>query len=240
MVAASSLLLGILFFLGIHSLTLVYVVLFVRALGETFHKPALQALIPQIVPQDELIKEGGFGQMINTACTMLDLETYSDVDLGKCGVYRYAESPSFEVLLFGYMRPIWAEMKREERSRRCMVSDGSGKIKRCENDCKSCERMKEGATLSLDAFFEENAFEFEDTEADECEIILTAMLFEDLLDKLRQQAPELTPIFEMLYDGKSQYAIAELIGKPQTTVNYMIKRMRTILQQHVSHEDLSM
>ncbi|EJL5247982.1 DNA polymerase [Listeria monocytogenes] len=32
----------------------------------------------------------------------LDLETYSDVDLGKCGVYRYAESPRFEVLLFGY------------------------------------------------------------------------------------------------------------------------------------------
>ena len=32
----------------------------------------------------------------------LDLETYSDVDLGKCGVYRYAESPRFEILLFGY------------------------------------------------------------------------------------------------------------------------------------------
>ena len=32
----------------------------------------------------------------------LDLETYSDVDLGKCGVYRYAESPYFELLLFGY------------------------------------------------------------------------------------------------------------------------------------------
>lgn len=71
MVAASSLLLGVQFFLDIHSLTIVYVVLFVRALGETFHKPALQALIPQIVPQDELIKAGGFGQMINTACTML-------------------------------------------------------------------------------------------------------------------------------------------------------------------------
>jgi len=32
----------------------------------------------------------------------LDLETYSDVDLSKCGVYRYAESPKFEILLFGY------------------------------------------------------------------------------------------------------------------------------------------
>lgn len=32
----------------------------------------------------------------------IDLETYSDVDLQKCGVYRYAESPNFEILLFGY------------------------------------------------------------------------------------------------------------------------------------------
>ena len=31
----------------------------------------------------------------------IDLETYSDVDLKKCGVYKYAESPNFEVLLFG-------------------------------------------------------------------------------------------------------------------------------------------
>ena len=31
-----------------------------------------------------------------------DLETYSDVDLQKCGVYRYAQSPNFEILLFGY------------------------------------------------------------------------------------------------------------------------------------------
>lgn len=31
----------------------------------------------------------------------IDLETFSDVDLKKCGVYKYAESPNFEVLLFG-------------------------------------------------------------------------------------------------------------------------------------------
>lgn len=32
----------------------------------------------------------------------LDLETFSDVDLSKCGVYKYASSPNFEILLFGY------------------------------------------------------------------------------------------------------------------------------------------
>jgi DNA polymerase len=31
----------------------------------------------------------------------LDLETYSDVDLAKAGVYKYAESPNFEILLLG-------------------------------------------------------------------------------------------------------------------------------------------
>lgn len=32
----------------------------------------------------------------------IDIETFSSADLSKCGVYRYAESPDFEILLFGY------------------------------------------------------------------------------------------------------------------------------------------
>lgn len=32
----------------------------------------------------------------------IDIETYSSVDLKKCGVYKYAESDDFEILLFAY------------------------------------------------------------------------------------------------------------------------------------------
>lgn len=32
----------------------------------------------------------------------IDIETYSSVDLKKCGVYKYAESEDFEILLFAY------------------------------------------------------------------------------------------------------------------------------------------
>ena len=32
----------------------------------------------------------------------IDIETFSSVDLAKTGVYKYAESPDFEILLFGY------------------------------------------------------------------------------------------------------------------------------------------
>lgn len=32
----------------------------------------------------------------------IDIESYSDVNLARCGVYKYAESPAFEILIFGY------------------------------------------------------------------------------------------------------------------------------------------
>lgn len=32
----------------------------------------------------------------------IDIETYSDVDLQKCGVYKYVESDNFEIILFAY------------------------------------------------------------------------------------------------------------------------------------------
>lgn len=32
----------------------------------------------------------------------IDIESFSDVDLSKCGVYRYSQSSAFEILLFGY------------------------------------------------------------------------------------------------------------------------------------------
>ena len=32
----------------------------------------------------------------------IDIETYSDVDIGKAGLYKYAQSPAFSILLFAY------------------------------------------------------------------------------------------------------------------------------------------
>lgn len=32
----------------------------------------------------------------------IDIETFSSVDLTRCGVYKYVESPDFQILLLGY------------------------------------------------------------------------------------------------------------------------------------------
>ena len=40
----------------------------------------------------------------------IDIETFSSVDLLTCGVYAYAESPDFQILIFAYAwddEPVW-------------------------------------------------------------------------------------------------------------------------------------
>ena len=39
---------------------------------------------------------------MNKRILSIDLETYSSVDITKAGVYKYAEAPDFEILLFAY------------------------------------------------------------------------------------------------------------------------------------------
>ena len=74
---------------------------------------------------------------------------------------------------------------------------------------------------------------------DACSTALTAVLFQDLKDKLRELDPELAKIFELLYDGESQCSIAKIIGvKSQSSVESKIGRMRRILQQYVTREDI--
>jgi DHA3 family macrolide efflux protein-like MFS transporter len=70
-VALSSLALGASFIIGDPPLGFVFAILFLRALGETFHKPALQAAIPQLVPGEELTRAGGLGQLISALCSMI-------------------------------------------------------------------------------------------------------------------------------------------------------------------------
>ena len=56
--------------------------------------------LPPVSRRGEMQEEGSRGVM--GRILEMDIETFSDVDLIKCGVYAYADSPAFEVLLFAY------------------------------------------------------------------------------------------------------------------------------------------
>ena len=139
---------------------------------------------------------------------------------------------------YAYMRPIWAEMQREERSHRCTVSNGRGGLKRCEGDCRKCDRLKDGHTLSLDRFNEENNLEFDESSDDKTDIIHALTTLEDLIAKLNAINPIYGSVIKMLYDGLSQRAIAAALGKPNSTAQDLIRKTRLEAQSIVPRDDL--
>lgn len=52
-------------------LWVLYAVLFARGLGNTFHQPAMQAAIPMLVPKNQLVKAGGWGNLVFSGANML-------------------------------------------------------------------------------------------------------------------------------------------------------------------------
>jgi len=101
-----------------------------------------------------------------------------------------------------YMRSLWAEAKREERSRRCTVSNGKGKLKRCTGDCSKCERLHEGSVLSLDEFQSEG-IEVEHTEEYTADIVIEMILLEELTKALEELYPDCGIICKLIKEGFS-------------------------------------
>jgi DHA3 family macrolide efflux protein-like MFS transporter len=71
-IAVSSIILGAAFLLvPTPPVWFIYIILFLRGLGSTFHAPAMQAAIPMFVPADMLTKAGGWGNMIQSISNMI-------------------------------------------------------------------------------------------------------------------------------------------------------------------------
>lgn len=69
-IAACTLMMAVLFQLGNFELSYVYLLLALRSLGTAFHQPALQASVPLIVPENELLRVAGFNQIIQSVSTI--------------------------------------------------------------------------------------------------------------------------------------------------------------------------
>lgn len=71
-VAFSSVILGAAFLLiDVPPVWFIYLILFLRGLGNTFHGPAIQAAIPMLVPTEMLVKAGGWGNLVTSVSNML-------------------------------------------------------------------------------------------------------------------------------------------------------------------------
>ena len=88
-VALASAGLAIAFLIGTPSIAFIYAMLFIRSIGGTFHSPAFSAAVPMIVPEQHLVKVGGWTKLTSSGAYLL--------------------GPAIGALLMGLM-PIWAVM----------------------------------------------------------------------------------------------------------------------------------
>lgn len=65
-VALCTLFMSVSFYLGYESMLLIYVMLGLRSVGSAFHMPAMQASVPLLAPQSELLRIAGINQIIQS------------------------------------------------------------------------------------------------------------------------------------------------------------------------------
>jgi len=63
-IALCTLVMAVLFYLGHFEMIFIYVLLGLRSLGSAFHMPAMQASVPLLAPESELLRIAGINQMI--------------------------------------------------------------------------------------------------------------------------------------------------------------------------------
>ena len=114
-------------------------------------------------------------------------------------------------------RPDWAEHKRKEREKRCIVSNERGGTKHCTDDCSKCGKQRTGGILSLDKFTEDG-FEVADS-MDISELVADKLLFEELCVALEELDPDNRRIMKLFAIGKSEREIAADIGLSQKAIN---------------------
>jgi RNA polymerase sigma factor (sigma-70 family) len=128
------------------------------------------------------------------------------------------EIPVTEEVYRAYKQPLWAEHKRKEREKRCIISNGKGSTKRCMDDCSKCKKQRTGSVLSLDRFEEEYGFEPSEN-VDIADMLLDKMLLEELFSALEELDPDNLRILKLFSIGKSEREIADIVGKSQKTIN---------------------
>ncbi len=136
--------------------------------------------------------------------------------------------PVTEDVYRAYKRPLWAEHKHKEREKRCRNKNGS----RCTNDCRTCEKRREGSNLSLEKFADDG-YEVADT-ADLAELVADKLLLDELADAFDDLEPDERSLIDALfYNDRTERDYAAEIGISHQAVGKrkqkVIKKLRGII-----------
>ncbi|MBS3986295.1 MAG: sigma-70 family RNA polymerase sigma factor [Selenomonadales bacterium] len=140
--------------------------------------------------------------------------------------------PVTEEVYRAYKRPAWAERKRQERSKRCVISNGKDGTKRCTDDCSKCDKQRTGSVLSLNKFIDDG-YEITDP-VDLAEFVADKLLLEQLVAALDELEPDERSLIDALfYKERTERDYAAEIGISHQAVgkrkHKVIEKLRGIM-----------
>lgn len=148
-----------------------------------------------------------------------------------------------EKTYYELIRPIWREDKAINRNNRCMVSNGKGRLVKCEGKCENCEYRENSAPLSIDFLDSSGGMmtihEGKHMQQDKAmctegadEIVENSMLIEMLYKCLDELTEENRTIIKMFSEGISESEIAAALNMTQPNVNYRKKKLLKELKKN--------
>jgi MreB/Mrl family cell shape determining protein len=112
----------------------VCVILGIRAIGNVFHTPAIQAIVPMLVPKEELIKANGWSQFMQSGAFMLG---------PVFGAAMYAALPMWLILLTDFIGAVVASI--------CVAVVKIPEVKKSQTEIpRFLAEMKEGAIADFE------------------------------------------------------------------------------------------
>lgn len=133
--------------------------------------------------------------------------------------------PVTEEVYRAYMRPVWAEQKRMERSKRCRVAG-----KRCNGDCSQCPHRRTGSVLSLDLLAADGYLPA-DRQEDIEEIVADRIMLEELLNALEELDPEGKLMCELFGQGMSEREMTKVFGVSRPVIHKRLTRLFSQLRK---------
>ncbi len=133
-------------------------------------------------------------------------------------------APNYDPELYETMRKDFQnQLKAEWREKCCFLSDGKGGFFKCNGPCGNCSHPNENAKRSLEVEFEKNGFEPESGYDDICALD-DRITLEMLMEKLNRLDPKCGEVLELLYQGLTERAVADVLGWPRSNVHHFAKK----------------
>ena len=141
--------------------------------------------------------------------------------------YRVTLVPITEEQYKVLMPEIYNHRTREQYHERCFVPRRARWT--CDGQCDLCRYHENDGRFTSADLLSEQGFDWQDSAILPEDAVINAMVYPQVLERLKQLLPEALDIGRLRMEGYTETEAAEILGIPRVTYRYRVRRTKQIL-----------